>query len=383
MPRLQGRFAVKPAPKANIEATKNQMGTVTASKSLPLSTFFVESSRDHRAYEGVLVGRDPFNGGGSVDVPTYIVPLILRTHTIGTTVNSKGIIATKPGVTTFNPTVADKACLSAPNNVPLTLFQQSPILQAAIFHVGGTFVGKTQYVDAFQRANFSAVDNHDTYHVLLGPIKTLSPVFIDVPATKGLALSTTSLGPPAFCAPMAIIDIDSFDALLDNHILPALKLQGVNPSNFPIFFVSNVVWASPITNLAGCCFLGYHGTTGFPIQTYSPADFDSTGLFGPETSDTATMSHEVAEWMNDPFGNNPTPAWGHTGQVAGCQDNLEVADPLSGTNVSPVVMPNHFTYHLQELAFFSWFYGAPSIGIHGWYSNNGTFRKDAGPPCQQ
>jgi hypothetical protein len=45
-------------------------------------------------------------------------------------------------------------------------------------------------------------------------------------------------------------------------------------------------------------------------------------------------------------------------------------------------MPNGFTYHLQELAFFSWFYGAPSIGIHGWYSNNDTFTGDAGPPCQ-
>jgi hypothetical protein len=27
----------------------------------------------------------------------------------------------------------------------------------------------------------------------------------------------------------------------------------------------------------------------------------------------------------------------------------------------PVTMSNGFTYHLQELAFFSWFYGAPSV----------------------
>jgi hypothetical protein len=62
--RLQSHYAVKPAAKANVEATKNQMGTVSAGKSLPLSTFFIESSRDHRAYEGVMVGADPFNGGG-------------------------------------------------------------------------------------------------------------------------------------------------------------------------------------------------------------------------------------------------------------------------------------------------------------------------------
>jgi hypothetical protein len=184
--------------------------------------------------------------------------------------------------------------LSAPNDVPLTQLQQSPILRPAVFHVGGTLVGNTQYVDAFQRANFSAVDDHQIYHALLSPVKTVKPIFIDVPAAKGLALSTTSLGPPAFCAPMAIIDIDSFDAYLDNFALPALKSQGVNLSNFPIFFV-HVVWTSPVTNLAGCCALGYHGTAGFPIQTCSPADFDSTGLFGTITLDTAPLSHEVAE----------------------------------------------------------------------------------------
>ncbi|MBV8807491.1 MAG: hypothetical protein JO033_02355 [Acidobacteriaceae bacterium] len=54
---------------------------------------------------------------------------------------------------------------------------------------------------------------------------------------------------------------------------------------------------------------------------------------------------------------------------------------MSGTNAPPIVMPNGFTYHLQELAFFPWFFGTPSTGIHGWFSNNGTFLTDAGPPC--
>jgi hypothetical protein len=128
--------------------------------------------------------------------------------------------------------------------------------------------------------------------------------------------------------------------------------------------------------------IGYHGYTGLPIQTYSPMNFDSTGLFPPAIEDTGVPAHEVGEWMNDPFANNPTPPWGHIGQVAFCQNNLEVGDPLTGTGVPPIVMPNGFTYHLQELAFFSWFYGAPSIGIHNWFSNNGTFLTDAGPPCQ-
>jgi hypothetical protein len=67
--------------------------------------------------------------------------------------------------------------------------------------------------------------------------------------------------------------------------------------------------------------------------------------------------------------------------VVGCQGNLEVGDPLSGTNFSPIGGRNGFTYHLQELAFFSWFFSSQSIGIHGWFSDNDTFTTDAGPVC--
>jgi hypothetical protein len=43
---------------------------------------------------------------------------------------------------------------------------------------------------------------------------------------------------------------------------------------------------------------------------------------------------------------------------------------------------NKFTYHMQELAFFSWFYGAPFVGVNGWFSNNDTFTHDAELVCQ-
>ena len=86
------------------------------------------------------------------------------------------------------------------------------------------------------------------------------------------------------------------------------------------------------------------------------------------------MSHEVAEWMDDPNTSNPVPPWGGEGQVPSpnCQANLEVGDPLTGTDVSPVTLGG-FAYTLQELAFFSWFYGGPSLGSGGNYSNNGKF----------
>jgi hypothetical protein len=87
----------------------------------------------------------------------------------------------------------------------------------------------------------------------------------------------------------------------------------------------------------------------------------------------SVLSHEFMEWINDPSGVNLTPQWGNIGQVNGCQNNLEVGDPLSGTLMPAVAMPNGFTYHAQEQAYFSWFLGGASYGAGGKYSSNGTF----------
>ena len=74
---------------------------------------------------------------------------------------------------------------------------------------------------------------------------------------------------------------------------------------FPIchFLLYNLVMSvGQPTNLNKCCVLGFHGATGTPIQTYSPIDFDSTGLFGPTVHDTSIAAHEVGEWMDDRSG---------------------------------------------------------------------------------
>ena len=45
-----------------------------------------------------------------------------------------------------------------------------------------------------------------------------------------------------------------------------------------------------------------------------------------------------------------------------------------------IQMPNGFTYHPQETAFFSWFFEQKvSLGIAGWYSSNNTFKAPALP----
>jgi hypothetical protein len=169
-----------------------------------------------------------------------------------------------------------------------------------------------------------------------------------------------------------------WDNMLQTTIIPSLVTHGVGPTNFPQFIFDSVAMYLN-GNPNDCCALGYHNSymNGGVFQTYSANDFDNSGAFG---GDTSVMSHEIAEWLDDPNGMNPVPAWGAEGQVAAgsCQNNLEVGDPLSPgfstpTNPFSVLMPNGVTYTLQELTYFSWFYGRASFGSGGLYSDNGTF----------
>ena len=220
-------------------------------------------------------------------------------------------------------------------------------------------MGRTQYIDAFQRANFwGTVSSHPNSHLLLSPTvlaeQTLSPS-----RTYG-----TTGNPFGFTA--ALVDINWFDSQV-----PALISKfGIQPNQFPIF----LLYDTYLTQGGSCCIGGYHSSEGSVSnpQAYAEATYvDHVGAF---SQDVSALSHEIGEWADDPltvnFNGNNTPC-----------GILEVGDPEEGDanfGAFPYVLHN-FTYNLQELAFFSWFFGAPSKGIHGWFSNNATFLTDAGP----
>jgi hypothetical protein len=355
---------------------------------LPVWNYEVLSSRDGNIYDGVIVGRNPSSRGAdaTANVPTQVIPIILKFHTVGTAVDfNTGVVTTTAGYTTSDPTAADTGCFVGPNNVPLKLMEQSPIFKNADFNFGGTDIGTTQYADAFSRGNFWQLIDKANYHTIFSPVKIFAPVVVDVPAKQGLALAPNVFAPAfTLCGPEGLVDINFLDNLVVNELS---QLKGINPGTFPMFMIYNTGMSiGDPTNINNCCAGGYHGVAlagPLTFQAYSPFDFDVSGLFVSSASDTAIVSHEANEFVNDPYDINPTPAWGNVGQdIGACQNNLEVGDPLTGSEAPRIAMPNGYTYHLQELAFFSWFYGAPSLAVHGWYSDNGTFLTDAGPPCQ-
>jgi len=307
-------------------------------------------------YTYTMVGQSPVTAlaNPSTTISTQILPVAL--------VFSDG--------TKLDPTVVDNTC--SPAGTALSLLESSPIFNNFAYTVGGTSVGATQYHDFFQRANFWSYTGpsgvNPGYHILLSPAPH-AVTTITVPPAEGQTIA-------ASCGRLGEVSLPWLDTYLQNTVFPA---AGVLPTQFAVVLLYNSVTYEP--SAPGSLILGYHSAfsntaTNGAFQTYAVGDFDTTGSFGT-TKDTADLSHEIAEWMNDPLGSNPTPPWGNIGQVTGCQSNLEVGDPLSGTNIT-VTMTNGYVYHLQELAFASWFYhDSPSKGVNGWYSSNDTFTTSA------
>ncbi len=278
---------------------------------------------------------------------------------------------------TMDPSKTSAGCST---KTPLALTSASPVFGTHAYVAGTEKIGTHQYLDAFQREEFGQYTLgsgalNPTYNVNL--TKTVRPeITVNVPAADGAIFNYGGS-----CGNLGELDINWWDPFVQSTLLPSLEAAGTtNVTRLPFFLFSNAVLYQG--NRSNCCIIGYHSAAGVAAgtQTYGVGDYDTSNLF-TGLSDIGAISHEFGEWMNDPFVNNATPAWGHIGQVSGCQGNLEVGDPLSDTSVT-VKMGNGVTYHPQELAFFSWFYRQnPSIGVNGWYSSNGTFTTGAGAVC--
>jgi hypothetical protein len=323
-------------------------GIAAAGANVPMwpGFFFFNGVR----YNFTMVGSDPtVAGAGTTNVPVVIIPLSFS----------------YPNGTVVSPIAA--AC--GDNTSVLTRIQGSPLFTTNVTWVeGNTVVGVTQFTDAFQRANFWAYvsTRSPNYHVLLNPISTTPVMQVNVPAGKGQTNANNA------CPQQPIGTVDM--AFLDATLRGLITQLGIGPNTLPLFVAYDMVGV-PST---GGFFFGYHTAVQVApgvFQTYSFGSYTDSGLLGQNVADISILSHELGEWLDDPV-NNPVPSWGHVGQVTGCQANLEVGDPLTGSN-STVFTPG-FNYHVQDLAFFSWFARQqPSIAVNGWYSTLNAF---AAPP---
>jgi hypothetical protein len=284
-------------------------------------------------YSYNMVGTAP-STNTSTTITTYIIPV-------------KIVITGKGGKkTTFDP-----AHVLSNGNSVTTNTVDSPIFDSTTTYTqGGVDVGTTQYIDAFQRANFwGTVKTATNYHLLLSatvlPEQTLTP-------TKTYGKTGTPFG---FTA--GEVNINWFDAQL-----PGIMTKlGITPNTFPIFLTYDVYLTQN-----GCCIGGYHsseGSTSNP-QSYAEATYvDHVGAF---SQDVSALSHEVGEWADDPLTVN------YNGNNTPC-GILEVGDPLEGNaNYGGYHYTLHgFTYNLQDLVTLPYFGAPPSTSVNNYFSFQG------------
>jgi hypothetical protein len=363
-----------------------------------VSPYFHTSSRSGSVNYGFIIGPNPFSDDDApkrASVKTFIVPVVIKVHQVATDFSvdaNNNLILTgiKDQVATYDPAKPAPACLGTENNVPFTLAVQSPVFENHHWVWGGTSLGDVQYNEAFQRANFwNATGEDPGRYGLHLDTRTLPPLVIDFPKGSGIGLpQSSSFLNYSTCAPTVLVDFSLFDEYLDYIAIPQMAAaHGVNSGNFPMFIAGNVLFGAVVGQLP--YFepeaAGYHSYSSVdPAQTYGVTQFGDETVF--TWPDAVPLSHEVGEWMNDPTGSNAVQSYNVAAATspmgpAACQGNYEVGDILAGFFMPPVTGKNGYTYTVQEMAFFSYFYGGPSFAANGWYSNNNTLTTDAGAVC--
>jgi len=301
-------------------------------------TYTYTSSKNNQQYNAVMVGTDPTQTNTTTTVTVGVIPL-------------KMVYGADNGDMTFDPNTPYVGNVST-----VQMLQKSPLFQNYIdFVQGGTDLGSTQYIDAYQRGDFwSSVQTNTHYHVKLkfvsGPTQT-----INVSPSQGL-VETNPFGGGY---KMGTINLFALDAQLQTILQ---KYSQIQPNILPLFITYNVLGTG-----VGCCYGGFHSANGIAPggQTYAWAaimEQDPGGQPLPG-QDISAASHEIGEWLMDPFVGNPS----------ACGGAMENGDPLQGkTNYGDYPYKVHgFTFHPQDLVFVTYFGAPANTSVNGWTTFQG------------
>jgi hypothetical protein len=310
-------------------------------------------SHDGTVYPFTIVGNNPA-AGGITQIRTALLPISLEFDEYA---DQQG----KPLVLDVTPAIA--RVLQSPN--------------FATYNYGN---GDVQFADAVQRAQFASYAG-PTWHTQLMPPRVLAPVLMEVPV--GAAKLYQSVSGVLY----AKIDFNFFASQI-NTITQMARLQ---IDELPILVAANTLLYEN-GDASQCCILGFHtafetghGRNSISIQTFAYATWLDSGIFrDPEIADVLPLSHEISEWMNDPFVSNAAPGW-ISPDGRGCQEHITTGDPVEVLPHSSFeVQLNGFTYHPQTQALLQWFTReSPSSAFDHAYSFPDTSAlKTPSQPCE-
>ena len=277
-----------------------------------------------------MVGANPYTctgAGCSVTIETDITPIIVRiggrvfdgNNVLAATLASPQFAVNDYGTTPFATTGAP----NMPRGAGGLLSQDD---------TGNAL----QLQDATMRAQFNRT-GASPYHLILHP-NVMAPVVIDVPANHGTLLQSGR------GVVFADVNIGWWSSQINN------LNSKQDPTHLAVYLTDDVLLYVG-KDILNCCVIGYHGTkvTGggggsvnsngnAKVQTFSWASYISPGIYARPNGGTVwalqdihAISHEIAEWADDPFVNNLVEPWlTPTAPQYGCTNVLETGDPVVG-----------------------------------------------------
>jgi hypothetical protein len=355
-------------------------------RTIPHWSFQFTDPTNGVTYPITMVGSDA-RSGGSTTVHTVIVPLkmnFVAGNQDTSSLNDLGWVGFR--ATPLNHTFDGSRRVSDVLNSPAfkTTFATPSVMGGDTAQVG----------DAFVRAQWNKIGTG--YHVKIANDTVLPTQTIDVPTNQGLAYQrpvgawreANGYGPTDTITGVA--NYTWFSAQVQNMI----KGLHVDATTVPIFLTDNVLLYIGNKNYTNCCVIGYHGAGIVPgqssgpgngqgnnaVQTYMYSAWTTPGTYSGFLSDyTGTrsapsptrgladihaLSHEVSEWLDDPYVNNVVQPWlTPTAPQYGCTAYLETGDPVvgvwfpyPGNNAAATTGTTYYSqYHPEDEVHAQWF----------------------------
>ena len=313
-----------------------------------------------------MVGANPNNCSGSAcdtTIEADITPLIVNID--GLTFSGNDVLA----ATLSSPQFA----LNDYGSTPFTTAGAPNVPRGPGGVLSQTQAGQQlQLEDATMRSQFNKGGSN--YHVRLHA-NVKPAVVINVPNNQGVLLQSGR------GVVFADVNISWWAAQIKN------LESSADPTHLPVYLTDDVLLhIGP--NIFNCCVIGFHGTraTGSgggsnnsngnaKVQTFAWATYLSPGIYARPNGgtywalqDIHPLSHEIAEWADDPFVNNTVEPWlTPTAPQYGCTGILETGDPVvaigfaKGTNTfRQGPNPNSSQsadgyYHPEDEALLPWF----------------------------
>ena len=352
-------------------------------RTVPHWTFQYTDPTNHVTYTITMAGSDPRLGGTS-EIHTVIIPLKMNFVAAGQDLSSlvnQGYPGFVPNIYnhTFDGTTKVGQTLASPE---FTDFSYPGVL-------GGD---SGQNGDVYLRAQFNKIAS--SYHVKLVNDAVLPTVTLDVPSTKGIAYERPvpewrqANGLQTNLELTGLAESTWFSTQLQS-LMGSLQIDS---TTVPIFLTDNVLLYTkgPGAGYLNCCILGYHGAGmpighgagsakgqgAQPVQTFMYSAYVTPGtysgflsdyLVNPRSapaptrglSDIHALSHEVGEFLDDPFVNNAVLPWKSlTATQYPCTGVLEVGDPVVGVwyGLNGNTDANAYgQWHPEDLVFAQWF----------------------------